>query len=68
MDMPWDCDYLKDWMIVGANHYRMKGARHLFVAMTKGDLCIKAEGADEQAVFLDLQKQAARINEREDRR
>lgn len=35
MSMPWDRPYLDGWMIVGMNHYRLEGKKHLFVSMTK---------------------------------
>ena len=41
------------------NHYHVGGQRHLFVAMVQGDRCIKAEGADEAAVFEELERQAS---------
>lgn len=58
-DAPWKVGPLSEWTIVGMNHYfEGKGYAHsgrfLYVAMTKGDLCIRAEGADEKAVWIDL--------------
>jgi hypothetical protein len=40
------------------NHYHVNGVRHLFVSMSKGDRCIKAEGPDEAQVFVDLERKA----------
>ncbi len=57
--MPWDVPQLSGWSIVGMNHYRMGGAKKLFVAMTKDGHCIVSEGADEQAVFVELASLAA---------
>ncbi|MCK4883556.1 MAG: hypothetical protein KAS30_01670 [Candidatus Diapherotrites archaeon] len=49
---------LKDWAIVGMNHYFKESKKCLFVAMIKGSKCIKAEGDDEEIVFKDLIAQA----------
>ena len=57
MTLPWLQDELKDWAIVGMNHYFLGGEKHLFVAMVKGGKCIKAESTDENEVFKDLVKQ-----------
>ena len=56
--MPWSDLVEGGWMIVGMNHYRLKGERHLFCAMAKGGSCIVAEGTDEKAVFEELKHQA----------
>lgn len=58
-DYPWNHDYLKDYSIVGMNHYHVKGTKHLFVAMV-GPLShfIKAEGEDESEVWEKLRDQA----------
>lgn len=59
--MPWDRDELILWSIVGMNHYWMDGRRHLFVAMTWENHCIRAEGVSEALVFETLAKQAKRV-------
>jgi hypothetical protein len=57
-EYPWNHPHLKGWDIVGMNHYHVNGQRRLFVAMTRGRRCIKAEGEDEQRVFNGLAMQA----------
>ena len=60
---PWHCAIpLRKWSIVGMNHYFKGGERCLFVAMTKDGRCIKAEGPDDARIWLDLVKQAERID------
>jgi hypothetical protein len=56
--MPWDRPELTDWSIIGMNHYTLAGERRLFAAMVNGTRWIRAEGADEAAVFGDLARQA----------
>jgi hypothetical protein len=69
LEYPWQDGVLNVWDIVGMNHYHVQGQKHLFVAMTRFDhirgkqLCIKAEGRDEQIVFRDLKLQAERIKQ-----
>ena len=46
--MPWDALLKDGWLIVGMNHYKLGGKRHLFCAMVKGDTCIKAEGENDE--------------------
>ena len=41
---PWNSPHLKSWSIVGMNHYKVGGVRHLFVAMNRDGRLIKAEG------------------------
>ena len=48
---PWAQGVLKDWTIVGMNHYHQNGERRLFVAMTKDGKCIKAEGKDNKLIW-----------------
>lgn len=43
---PWKQGILKEWDIVGMNHYFVDGKKRLFVAMVKDGVCIKEEGAD----------------------
>jgi hypothetical protein len=56
--LPWNVPELRDWSIVGMNHFRQGGERHLFVAMTRSGRCIVAEGDDEYVVFRWLAHQA----------
>ncbi len=60
--LPWQRGALAQWRIVGMNHYNFEGGLRLFVAMTSQDgRCIKAEGADEMAVFEMLEKMALEV-------
>lgn len=59
--LPWTEPPLDDWSIVGMNHYLVKGAKYLFVAMVKDNICIKAEGPSEEIVFLYLKRQAKKF-------
>lgn len=60
--LPWLYDkYLKDWDIVGMNHYKVLGVRHLFVSMSKDGKCIKEEGRNEVQVFNQLSAKAMLI-------
>jgi hypothetical protein len=59
MIYPWNSNILKNWNIVGMNHYFRAGIRHLFVAMTQDRKCIQAEGQDEKEVFDKLEIQAS---------
>jgi hypothetical protein len=44
--LPWlDADLI-GWDICGMNHYHMSGERLLFVAITRGGVCLRAEGHD----------------------
>jgi len=54
---PWDEAPLDDWNIVGMNHYYTHNVKHLFVAMTKDDIRIQAEGCSSAYVFDSLNKQ-----------
>jgi hypothetical protein len=56
--LPWNCPELRDWSIVGMNHYMKGGARHLFVAMTRDGVCIKSEDVDERYVWFYLRRKA----------
>jgi hypothetical protein len=60
--LPWNCPELRDWAIVGMNHYMQDGARHLFVAMTKDGVCIKSEDVDERYVWFYLRQKASAHN------
>lgn len=66
--VPWKHDVLREWSIVGMNHYHVKGVKHLYVALVKGPDYIKAEGLDTKAVWDDLIAQARRLNLDETRR
>lgn len=57
--LAWNRGALAGWTIVGMNHYNLNGVRALFVAMTKGDRCVKAEGTNEIEVFAELDRKAA---------
>lgn len=58
--LPWNRGALADgWTIVGMNHYNAGGVRALFVAMTRGEQCVKAEGTDELKVWRELEQKAA---------
>jgi Lar family restriction alleviation protein len=61
--MPWNCPELKDWSIVGMNHYHINGIRYLFVAMTRDDLCIKIESVDDTRTWEDLRRSALRLGD-----
>lgn len=61
MNMPWNKPELEGWLIVGMNHYSSGGRKHLFCAMTKGRMCITAEGPWEDIVFEQLAMQAASV-------
>ena len=68
--LPCNVPELRDWSIVGMNHFRQGGERHLFVAMTRAGRCIVAEGEDEAGVFRSLASQARALErtlEREER-
>lgn len=54
----WQAAFLKDWSIVGMNHYHVKGEKLLFVAMTNGNKCITAEGKDDEKIWEQLNKKA----------
>jgi len=59
---PWQALSDDGWMIVGMNHYRLKGVTHLFCSMAKKGRCITAENIDESAVFETLTQQALLLN------
>jgi len=59
--LPWQKPPLNQWVIVGMNHYRLKGKRHLFVAMSKDNRLIQAEGQNESALFKKLANLAAKF-------
>jgi len=61
-ELPWNEPALRDWMICGMNHYRLGGVRRLFVSMTCRNLCIVAEGEDEEMVFHELTIKATALN------
>ena len=59
---PWHDNALSGWSIVGMNHYHAGGIRLLFVAMARGDYCIKAEGVDCDDLWAQLRAKARRID------
>ena len=59
--LPWRRPELEGWLIVGMNHYSLEGELHMFVAMTKGDRCIVAEGIDGPGVWDELAKKASGV-------
>lgn len=58
MNYPWNESPLNKWDIVGMNHYHLDGKKCLFVAMTRGDVCIQAENENTDMVFTTLKKLA----------
>ena len=48
---PWTWGPLKEWSIVGMNHYHVNGTRMLFISMTRGDYCITEEGEDDEYLW-----------------
>ena len=48
---PWKVPPLREWSIVGMNHYHVKGEKYLFVSMQKGDKCITEEGLDNEYIW-----------------
>jgi hypothetical protein len=56
--LPWKSGALADWSIVGMNHYYVDGCRRLFIAMIRGDRCIKAEGPDTVMLWEELEHKA----------
>ena len=65
--LPWHSPTLEAWSIVGMNHYRQNGLKLLFVAMSRGDVCIKAEGVDTTPLWQELEhkaKQYPRLGDR----
>lgn len=59
MRMPWRTGVLRSWSIVGMNHYNAEGQRRLYVAMAKGERCIKEEGLDVVHLWERLEAAAA---------
>ena len=51
LNKPWGSSQLAGWDIIGMNHYYENGERRLFVAMTKGSRCIRAEGKDDEYLW-----------------
>ena len=62
MNFPWYDGPLREWSIVGMNHYHVAGERFLFIAMVKGDHCIKEEGKDDQYLWNNLCHKAWNID------
>ncbi len=57
--LPWKRGILKEWSIVGMNHYFVGGKKRLYVAMVKGGVCIKSEGLDSDLIWEHLEHQAS---------
>ena len=62
-DPPWLRSILRDWSIVGMNHYHVDGKRRLFVALTKDGYCIVEEGPDDVYLWNRLLRKAQSIEE-----
>lgn len=62
---PWQMKPLDQWSIVGMNHYFIDGERRLYVAMVKGNLCIKEEGKDDEYLWNRLWHKAVEVNTHE---
>lgn len=62
---PWQEGILASWDIVGMNHYHRDHQRWLFVAMTNGIFCIRAESQDEHELFKILEMSAEVIMKKE---
>jgi len=60
--LPWKSEILKDWAIVGMNHYHIDGQKYLFVSMAKKGRCITEEGLDDGSVWERLEAKAAAMN------
>lgn len=58
-EFPWLRAPLDEWSIVGMNHYYIGGEKKLYIAMVKGDRCIKEEGPDGKDVWDRLLKKAS---------
>lgn len=57
--LPWHRPELKQWMIVGMNHYHMGAERWLYVSMIwRGVHCITAEGPDTSRLWDNLAEQS----------
>ena len=54
---PWRRGILACFSIVGMNHYYL-GGKNLFVAMSRFDKIIKAEGPDGPALWAELERKA----------
>jgi putative transposase len=49
--LPWQVPELVDWRIVGMNHYHTGSKAFLYVSMKRENLCITAEGPDNQELW-----------------
>ncbi len=63
-ERPWICEELKDWSIVGMNHYHTGGIKQLFVAMVKDGTCIIEEGIDSVEIWERLIEQALKADKK----
>lgn len=59
---PWHIGLLKEWSIVGMNHYHANGEKFLFVSMQKGSKCITEEGEDCPHLWVNLLTKARVLN------
>ena len=62
---PWNRSLLKEWDIVGMNHFHVLGERFIFVAMTKDGHCIKEEGKEDEYLWNRLYWKAVAIKKGE---
>jgi len=62
MDYPWEQEQLKDWSIVGMNHYYKGKDKRIYVALVRGDRVIKEEGPDSSEIWDKLCNKAKKIN------
>lgn len=65
MNTPWKIPPLDSWDICGMNHYFMNGKRLLYVAMSKNNILIKHEGADNLALWNHLVNKAKEIENKD---
>jgi hypothetical protein len=61
MSFPWQDPAFRGWLIVGMNHYHVKGERRLFVAMVKDGRCIQEEGPDDEYLWNRLWHKAMKL-------
>lgn len=61
IEYPWHNEILRSWSICGMNHYYIQGMRHIYVSMTKNNLCITEEGVDTEAIWLSLTAKAKEL-------
>lgn len=59
---PWMMKPLDKWNILVINHYFWNSKRLLFVAMSKGNHMIKAEGPDDEYLWYGLRCKAIELS------